>query len=77
MVYQSGGSEFRVNVRSDLPALTVRAERGPKGDRYQLTLTLIQEKVTIGPIKGSLVIETNDPEFPRITVPVTGLIVEG
>ena len=76
MVYQSGGTDFRVNVRSDVPALDAQAERGPAGDRYELTLALIQDKVRVGPIKGSLVIETNDPEFPLISVPLSGLIVE-
>jgi hypothetical protein len=76
MVYQWGGSDFKVNFRTDLPVLDLKAERGPKGDRYQTTITLIRDKVQIGPIKGSIFIQTNDPQFPRITVPVSGLIIE-
>jgi Protein of unknown function (DUF1573) len=76
MVYQWGGSDFQVNFRTDLPVLDLKAERGPKGDRYQTTITLIRDKVQIGPIKGSIFIQTNDPQFPRITVPVSGLIIE-
>jgi hypothetical protein len=76
MVYQSGGSDFRVKLRTDLPMLDLKWERGPKGDRYQATITLIGEKLRVGPIKGSIIIETNDTKFPTIRVPVTGSILE-
>ncbi|MDP2971188.1 MAG: hypothetical protein Q8P64_18560, partial [Deltaproteobacteria bacterium] len=63
--------------RSDLPVLDLKWERGPKGDRYQITVTLLKDNITSGPIKGNIVIETNDPEFPSLTVPVTGFILGG
>ena len=74
MVYQSGGADFQVKLRTDLPVLDLKSERGPKGDRYQSTVTLIGEKLQAGPIEGSIVIETNDPDFPNLTVPVRGEI---
>lgn len=74
MVYQSGGSDFRAKLRTDLPMLDLKSERGPKGDRYQSTVMLIGEKAQAGPIRGSIVVETNDPEFPSLTVPVHGEI---
>ncbi|HXH84264.1 MAG TPA: hypothetical protein VNN07_15275 [Candidatus Tectomicrobia bacterium] len=77
MVYQVGGSDFRATLRTDLPVLDLRSERGPKGDRYQTTIRLIRDRLQVGPINGSIVIETNDPEFPRLTVPVTGVIRGG
>jgi len=33
------GTDFRVNVHTDVPQLRVRSERGPQGDRYQNSLT--------------------------------------
>ncbi len=75
MVYQSGGSDFRVKASTDLPILDLKWERGAKGDRYQGAITLIGEKLQPGPLNGSIVIETNDPKFPRLVVPVTGLIL--
>ncbi len=75
MVYQWGGSNFHVKLRTDLPVLDLKWERGPKGDRYQATITLIGEKLQPGPIKGSIIVETNDPEFPSLAVPVTGFIL--
>lgn len=75
MVYQWGGSDFQVSLRSDLPMLDLKWERGPKGDRYQATVTLLKDKITPGPIKGNIFIETNDSQFPSLTIPVTGSIL--
>ena len=76
MVYQKGGSDFRVEVSTDLPNLNLKAVRGAAGDRYQVVVNLIREKLQPGPIKGSIFIHTTDREFPKITVPVSGLILE-
>jgi hypothetical protein len=76
MIHQEGGSGFRVQLSSDVPGLSLKSERGPKGDRYQVEITLVSEKVRIGPMKGSIVIDTNDREFPKVVVPVSGQIVE-
>ncbi len=76
MIYQSGGSNFRVTLSTDLPEVDLKWERGPRGDRYQATVSLIREKLRPGPIKGSIVIETNDPQFPTVTVPVSAAIIE-
>jgi len=38
---------------------------------------LVKNKLQAGPIKGSIVIETNDAEFQRLVIPVTGLILGG
>ena len=76
MVYQEGGSDFQAKLSTDVPALGLKWERGPKGDRYQATITLMPEKIRAGPLKGSILIETNDREFPRVVVPVEGQVVE-
>ena len=76
MVYQYGGTDFRIEIRSDLPFLAVQTERGPQGDRYQNTVKLLREQLRPGPIRGSLLIKTNDVEFPNLVVPVTGEILD-
>jgi len=53
----------------------LKSERGPKGDRYQVELSLDPEKNRAGPITGSIFISTNDHAFPRVVVPVSGQIV--
>jgi len=75
MIHQEGGTDFKAHLSTDVPGLRFEAERGPKGDRYQVELNLA-EKSRIGPIRGSVFIDTNDREFPRVVVPVTGKIVE-
>jgi Protein of unknown function (DUF1573) len=76
MVHQEGGSDFKAHLSSDIPGLSLKAERGPKKDRYQVEITLASEKVRVGPMNGSITIDTNDAEFPRVVVPVSGQIVE-
>jgi len=76
MIYQEQGSDFKVQLSTDVPGVTLKSERGPKGDRYQVKIALVPEKVRVGPVKGSIVIGTNDPKFPRIVVPVSGQIVD-
>jgi hypothetical protein len=75
MVYQWGGKDFQVSLTSDIPALDLKGKPGPKGDRWQFTVTLLKDKITPGPIKGNIFIKTNDPQFPTLTVPVTGAIL--
>ena len=41
------------------------------------TIMLVKNKLQAGPIKGSIVIATNDAEFQRLVIPVTGLILGG
>ena len=75
MVFQKGGTDFRMEVTSDLPNVEVKSERGPAGDRYQLTVTLVGEKSQAGPVRGSLHIRTNDPDVPKLTLPVSGQLL--
>jgi len=72
MVYRDGTSQFQAQVTSDIPFLKISSERGPKGDRYENTIWFDPELARPGDIKGNIIIETNEPEVPRLVVPVTG-----
>ena len=76
MIYQEGGTDFEVKVTTDVPSLLLKAERGPHGDRFQVSISLNSNQMRPGPIKGSIFIETNDPESPNIAVPIIGQILE-
>jgi hypothetical protein len=76
MIHQEGGTDFKVQLSTDVPGLTLKSQRGPKGDRYQVELEPVSEGARVGPIRGSIFIDTNDREFPRVVVPVSGQIVE-
>lgn len=75
MVYQFGGSDFIARIKTMPSQLVVKSERGPQQDRYQNTMSLAVDRLTVGPIRGSIRIETNDPQFPELVVPVSGTIV--
>lgn len=77
MVYSRGARDFQIKARSDLPLLEITAEPGPLRDRYQITIAFRKEEIHPGPIAGSIQIETNDPEFPRLAIPVNGQISRG
>ena len=74
MVYQEGGKDFELSVHSDLPFLDFHEVRSDLGDRYQITVSVIPEELEPGKMEGSVVVSTNDPEFPQITVPVKAMV---
>lgn len=76
MVYRLDTDDFEVEATIDLDYINMSVERGPNGDRYQMDLTLIPEKVSPGPIEGTVTIKTNDKEFHTLEVPVTGYILD-
>ena len=75
MVYRKGTADFQAKFSTDIPQMVIGAERGPMGDRYQLTVSLAPGKLEAGTIRGNIFIDTNDKEFPRLTVPVVGEII--
>jgi uncharacterized protein DUF1573 len=75
MIYQEGGSDFQAKLSTDVPALRLKWERGPKGDRYQATITFVPDKIRVGSLNGSIFVDSNDSESPRVIVPVYGDIV--
>jgi hypothetical protein len=76
MIHQEGGTDFKVQLSTDVPGLSLKSERGPQGDRYQAEVSLSLERIPVGSMKGSIFIDTNDAQFPRVIVPVSGQIVE-
>lgn len=65
----------RAEFTIDSPLVSVVAERGPKGDRYQLTLASWPEALVVGEVAATPIIETNDAELPKLEVPVRGTIL--
>jgi hypothetical protein len=75
MVYRKGTPGFEVKITSDLPFLKIESERGPKGDQWENWIWLDTEQIQPGEIKGTIFIETNDPDVPKLSVPVTGKLL--
>jgi len=76
MVYQEGGTQFKVSVSTNVPGLILQSEPGSAGDRWQITIAVSPERIQPGPIRGSIVIRTNDPKHEKLTVPVSGSILD-
>ncbi len=76
MVYRKNSTDFEIKVTSDVPFLKIESEQGPQGDRWENTIWLDAELVQPGEIQGTIVIETNDPEVPKLEVPVTGILLD-
>ena len=74
MVYQEGGKNFQVTARTDLDVLKLGSQRSSLGDRFEIQVQVALNKLAPGPITGLIRIETNDPEFPALTVPVQGSV---
>ena len=76
MVYRKNTTGFEIEVTSDVPFLKIESEPGPQGDRWENTIRLDHERVQPGEIDGTIFIVTNDPEVPRLEVPVTGMLLD-
>ena len=74
MVYQASGQDFEATAQSDVPGLDIRVERGPAGDRLQMTISMTPAAID-GPIKGTIKVTTNDPAFSELRLPVTGTLL--
>lgn len=76
MVYRKNTTDFEIKVSSDIPFLKIESEQGPQGDRWENTIWLDPERVEPGEFKGTIFIETNDTEVPRLEVPVAGMLLD-
>lgn len=77
MIYQEGGREFKISAATDVPFLTVATSQEQLKDRFEVRLSVVPEKLRSGRVKGELVIDTNDTEFPRVAIPITASIEDG
>jgi hypothetical protein len=74
MVYCKGADDFRLTADTDVPFVSLHAVRSRFQDRYQIELRLIPERLQPGTTAGSIILSTNDPQFPRLVVPVTATV---
>jgi hypothetical protein len=76
MVYQVDGTDFQIRLDTDVPGLHLKSDRGPAGDRHQITVQLQPGNLRAGDVAGSIRIRTNDPQFPQVLVPVHGRLTD-
>lgn len=75
MVHSTRAKAFVVKASTDIPGLELTSQRGPAGDRWQIVATVKPNQVRGGAIAGHITVETNDKEFPKLVVPVSGSIL--
>lgn len=74
-VFQKNGRDFQIKVSTDVEGLDVQPQKPQShGDRWHIVCSLDPARVAAGRVEGSLFVETNDPEFTRLTVPVAAVI---
>jgi len=74
MVYQDGGKDFKITASTEIPFLKLAAEASKLKDRYQIKIEIIPDKLKPGRIDSSIAIETNDPEFSKLEIPVKSIV---
>jgi hypothetical protein len=74
MIYQEEGKNFQISAVTDVPFLEPSTSQAQLKDRFEVRLSVVPEKLKAGPVKGVLVVDTNDSEFPRVTIPITATV---
>lgn len=76
LVARRHGNGFEVlGAESDLPFLSIEVAPEKPGESYLVSVRVAGDKAKKGEIRGTLTVRTNDREFPRVEVPVTGEIL--
>jgi hypothetical protein len=73
-VRSHGGTPLRISVDSDLPFLEVVAGPPMADGCHSVDVRLLPHRLIRGPFSGTISIHTDDPDQPRLTVPVAGRI---
>jgi hypothetical protein len=61
-----------VSTLCDLPAVTVRQSPSGPGRTFRMDVSLNRDRLERGPLRGSIVVRTSNPELPELRIPVRG-----
>jgi len=62
-----------VSIVCDLPAVTVRqTPTGGPSRTFQFDVSLNQQRLVRGPLRGSIAVRTSDPDLPELRIPIQG-----
>jgi hypothetical protein len=75
MVYQNKGTNFNVRAQSSLDCLEVASEPSKTGDHAELTVQVLAERLKPGELNGTIVVRSNDRQFPALRIPVHGTVI--
>jgi hypothetical protein len=76
-VVQARHSDMQIETaHSDLDLLEIKpSPPAGKASAFKIDVGLVHRLLQSGPILGSIILATSDPQFPEITVPVRGEII--
>lgn len=74
IVSQLDGKDFQISAETDVPFLRLETKQAQLKDRAEVKIAIIPEKLKEGNVEGTITVSTNDPEIPKLTIPVTAAI---
>jgi hypothetical protein len=76
VVRKQGGTDFKVlRAATDVPFLAVEVKPGRRPNDFVVHVRIVKSRAKRGDFGGTLTIETNDPAFPQLKLPITGKLV--
>lgn len=76
LVEKYRGTDFAVlRATADVPFLAVEIETRKPGQSFLVHVRIVQEQAPRAPFTGTLRIQTNDPDFAELTLPISGEIL--
>lgn len=74
-VYQAAGTRLQAFPETDVPFLKLTTVSSPEfPDRVEIRATVDPTQLRSGQIKGSITVRTNDPDVPKLVIPIAGRI---
>ena len=76
LVRKYRGTDFQVlKATTDVPCIDVEVVPQKRGESFLVNVSIVKRRAPHGDIRGTLRIETNDPAFRELTLPITGKIM--
>jgi hypothetical protein len=75
IVTRRAGRMAITSIESDIPFISVAQDPSEKAETFRLDIGLDLEKVIPGKFQGNVRINTDDPKFPVLSIPVSGELI--
>jgi hypothetical protein len=76
LVKRKTGDMTIKGISADFPFLKLTQDPIGKAQNFQVNVGLAQDKLKPGKFSGSIILETDDPKFSKLAIPVSGEIIE-
>lgn len=74
LISRREGEMTITSVTTDVPFLDIQQDPPERGQIFRFDVGLDMERIVPGKIDGTIIIKTDDPEYPELIVPVRGVI---